>query len=107
MVGQQDGLYWETKPGEPQSPLGPLIANDAPEDDYHGYEFRILTSQGPSARGGAYDYLIGGRLTGGFALVAWPVEYGETGIMSFMINQDGTVYESDLGPDGASTVAAM
>ena len=107
MVGQQDGLYWETKPGEPQSPLGPLFANEVPEDDYHGYKFRILTSQGSSAQGGAYDYLIGRRLTGGFALVAWPAEYGETGVMSFMINQDGTVYESDLGPDGASTATAM
>lgn len=107
VASQQDGLYWETKPGEPQSPLGPLFANEVPEDDYHGYKFRILTSQGPSAQGGAYDYLIGGRLTGGFALVAWPVEYGETGVMSFMINQDGTVYESNLGPDGASTATAM
>jgi len=107
VVGQKDGLYWETKLGEPQSPLGPLFATEVPEDDYHGYKFRILTSEGPSAQGGAYDYLIGGRLTGGFALVAWPVEYGETGVMSFMINQDGIVYESNLGPDGASTATAM
>jgi hypothetical protein len=106
-VGQRDGLYWETNPGEPQSPLGPLFANEVPEDDYHGYKFRILKSQGPSAQGGTYDYLIGGRLTGGFALVAWPVEYGETGVMSFMINHDGTVYEGDLGPDGASTATTM
>jgi hypothetical protein len=106
-AGQRDGLYWEAEPGEPQSPLGPLFATGLPDDAYYGYNYRILKSQGAHAQGGAYDYVIGGRMIAGFALVAWPVEYGETGIMSFMVSHDGVVYENNLGPDGAAVVTAM
>ena len=106
--GSHDGLYWETGPGEPQSPLGPLFAdNQLPDDAYHGYHYRILKSQGKSAPGGAYNYLIGGRMTAGFALIAWPATYADTGVMSFMISHDGIVYEQDLGPESASEAEAM
>jgi len=107
-LGQQDGLYWEVDPGEQPSPLGPLFdGKDLPDGAYHGYHYRILKSQGANAPGGAYDYVIGGRMIGGFALVAWPAEYGESGIMSFMVSHDGIVYENNLGPDGASAATAM
>ncbi|MFO1162888.1 MAG: DUF2950 domain-containing protein [Reyranellaceae bacterium] len=101
--GKKDGLYWETKPGEPQSPLGELVAKaqpgDAPGESYHGYRFRMLYGQGPDAPGGAYSYLINNRMIGGFAVIAWPVTYDETGVMTFMVSQSGDVYEKDLGPD--------
>ena len=103
--GNKDGLYWETRPGEPESPLGPLVAKaqpgDAEKDGYHGYHYRLLYRQGPAAPGGAYDYLVNGRMLGGFAVVAWPVTYGETGVMTFMVSHSGDVYEQDLGPDTA------
>jgi hypothetical protein len=103
--GKKDGLYWETKPGEPESPLGALVAKAQPGDGeaegYYGYHYRLLYGQGPAAKGGAYSYLVNGRMIGGFGVIAWPVRYGETGVMSFIVNQDGEVYEQDLGPDTA------
>jgi hypothetical protein len=105
--GRRDGLYWAALPGEAESPLGPLFGDDRPGDGYHGYRFRILDAQGPAARGGAYDYRIKGRMTAGFALVAWPVRYGDTGVMSFMVNHDGRVVEKDLGPGTDAAARAM
>ena len=109
--GKMDGLYWETKPGEPASPLGPLVAKAQPgevqEKGYFGYRFRLLYSQGPDAPGGAHDYLVKGRMIGGFALIAWPVKYGETGVMTFIASHSGDVYEQDLGPDTAQEAAAI
>ncbi|MCP3728650.1 DUF2950 domain-containing protein [Paraburkholderia sp. CNPSo 3272] len=111
--GTHDGLYWPVEPGETESPLGPLAATMpanakvTPAQGYHGYHFRILTAQGPHASGGARSYLEGGDLSGGFALVAWPVQYGKTGVMSFIINQDGQLYQKNLGPNGAHTAAAI
>lgn len=109
--GRKDGLYWETKPGEPPSPLGPLLAKaqlgETEEKGYFGYRFRLLYSQGPDAPGGAYDYLVKGRMIGGFALIAWPVKYGDTGVMTFIASHSGDVYEQDLGPDTAQEAAAI
>lgn len=109
--GHKDGLYWEAGPGEPQSPLGPLVAKAQPgelkAEGYHGYRFRLLYSQGPDAPGGAYDYLVKGRMIGGFAVIAWPVKYGETGVMTFMVSHSGDVYEQDLGTDTAQVAAAI
>jgi len=89
--GKHDGLYWETKPGEPESPVGPLVTAAHAEgykvQPYHGYYYRILTAQGKDAPGGAYSYVALGRMIGGFALVAWPAEYGKTGVKTFLINQ--------------------
>jgi len=100
-----DGLYWETGAGEPLSPLGSMFVNDTPEGAYHGYHYRILTSQGVAAKGGAEDYVVDGRMTGGFALIAWPAVFGRTGVMSFIVNHDGIVYQQNLGQETA--VAAM
>lgn len=108
--GEKNGLYWDTKEGEPPSPLGPVIAKAAKEGysgerpvgrrtPYHGYYYRILKSQGKHAPGGEYDYLVKGKMIGGFALVAYPAEYGNSGIMTFIVNQDGVVYEKNLGKD--------
>lgn len=97
--GSRNGLYWETAPGDPPSPLGTLMANRNPGEGYHGYFYRILSAQGKYAEGGAYDYLIDGRMRSGFALIAWPVNYGDSGVMSFMISHAGTLYEKDLGDD--------
>ena len=108
--GKQDGLYWESKEGEPESPLGPLFAahsQKAGAEGYQGYHYRILTAQGPSAPGGAYDYVVGGRMRNGFAAIAYPVRYGETGVMSFMISHDGIEFEKDLGKNGAAIAQAM
>ncbi len=105
--GKQDGLYWADASGNDESPLGPLFADNATGTDFHGYHYRILTAQGPSAPGGAYDYIVGKRMTNGFALVAWPSRYGDTGVMSFMVSHDGEVFEKDLGKDGAKTAQAM
>src|SRR6185312_6793078 len=105
--GTKDGLYWPAKAGEPPSPLSPLLAaamsegySDAtskPLAPYHGYFYRILMEQGEAASGGAYDYVIKGIMIGGFALLAYPAEHGVSGNMSFLVNQDGSVYEQDLG----------
>ena len=109
--GRKDGLYWETKPGEPPSPLGALVAKAQPGDgqgqSYFGYHFRLLYGQGPAAKGGAYSYLANNRMVGGFGVIAWPVTYGETGVMTFIINQDGIVYERDLGPSTSERAAAI
>lgn len=109
--GKRDGLYWPVKPGEAQSPMGPLVASAHAEgykrQPYHGYYYRILKGQGKNAGGGAYSYMAKGRMIGGFALVAYPAEWGNSGIMTFMVNQDGTVYEKNLGPKTETTARAM
>jgi hypothetical protein len=109
--GRKDGLYWETKPGEKESPLGPAVAKaqadgQAP-DGHYGYFFRLLYAQGSDARGGARDYIVGGRMIGGFGVIAWPVRYGDTGVMTFIVNQDGVVYQQDLGPQTAQKAGAI
>ncbi|MCB1773921.1 MAG: DUF2950 domain-containing protein [Gammaproteobacteria bacterium] len=105
--GTRDGLYWDSAAGEPQSPLGPLLASHNPGDDYHGYRYRILTRQGDNAPGGALDYVDQGNMVNGFALVAWPADYGDTGVMSFLLGRNGVLYEADLGPDGAAYASAV
>jgi len=110
--GKQDGLYWPTSAGEPPSPLGPAVeaaraAGGNRAAGYYGYRYRILTSQGKNAPGGALDYMVRGRMIGGFAVVAWPVRYGDTGVVTFMVSHDGVVYEKDLGPDTAARAAAI
>jgi len=101
--GKQDGLFWETKPGELESPMGPLVARARAEgyerQPYHGYYFKILRAQGKNAPDGAYSYMAHGRMIGGFALVAYPAEWGNSGIMTFIVNQEGVVYQKNLGPD--------
>lgn len=103
-AGKKDGLYWPTAESEPPSPLGPLLAAAASEGyramplaPYHGYFYRMLGKQGKDAQGGAYDYFSNGKMTGGFAVIAYPARYGVSGIMTFMVNQDGLVYEKNLG----------
>jgi hypothetical protein len=112
--GKFDGLYWPAGRNEEQSPFGPLIAESATHlaghtkgDAYHGYHFRILTRQGPGAAGGAYNYVINGRMVAGFAMVAYPAQYGESGVMTFIVNQNGTIFEKDLGPGTAATAQKM
>jgi hypothetical protein len=116
--GKKDGLYWETKEGEEQSPLGPLVAQARSEGykkkkpgdkpvPYHGYYYRILKAQGVSAPGGAYDYVVKGKMIGGFALVAYPAQYGSSGIMTFIVSHGGDVYQKDLGGMTAATAQAM
>ncbi|HEY5910936.1 MAG TPA: DUF2950 domain-containing protein [Verrucomicrobiae bacterium] len=118
--GTRDGLYWPLRPGEELSPLGPLIARARGEgyrrpnrimtdeqSPYHGYYYRILTRQGRHAPGGKYDYVINGHLIGGFALVAWPAEWGNSGVMTFIVNQQGRVYQKNLGPKTAAIASAM
>jgi hypothetical protein len=105
-VGQRDGLIWDPRLGE-DSPLGERFIPNKPGTGYHGYHFKILEAQGPKARGGARSYLLGPRLLTGYALVAWPVLWGQSGVMSFIVNQDGIVYERDLGPQTAKLASAM
>jgi len=113
--GAHDGLYWPNNAGEPASPLGPLAANargqggDRPGAGapYHGYLYRILTSQGKDAAGGAYDYIVDGKMIGGFALVAYPARWGGSGVMTFICNHEGVVYERNLGKDTVATASAM
>jgi hypothetical protein len=111
--GTRDGLYWEAdeESGEESSPFGPLVTEDvksAPAGTpYYGYYYRILTAQGPNAPGGAYSYVINGNLVAGFAAVAWPAKYGRTGVMTFLVNHYGDIYEKDLGPDTEPTAAAF
>lgn len=112
--GKRDGLHFPTKAGEKPSPLGPLFTSAKAEGytkgeagqpyAYHGYHYRIIRGQGPGARGGAYDYVAQGRMIGGFALVAWPASYGNSGVMTFIVNHDGVVFEKDLGPDTAAAI---
>ena len=107
--GKKNGLYWETKEGEEPSPLGQLFAKAKAEGyskkgskgnlvPYHGYYYRILKAQGKNAPGGAYNYVVKGSMLGGFAVVAWPAKYGNSGVMTFIVNHDGIVYQKDLGP---------
>jgi Protein of unknown function (DUF2950) len=115
--GNHDGLYWEPQAGEPPSPLGPLLAAAANEGypksepsalaPYHGYYYKILTAQGADAPGGAYDYLVKGRMIGGFAVLAFPARYGASGIMSFMVNHEGVVYQKNLGRKTTEAAAKL
>ena len=116
--GKENGLYWPTTRGQKRSPLGDVVAQAAAEgrpvtgnapqsSPFHGYYFKILTAQGPAAAGGARAYIQNGAMSGGFALVAWPAQYDATGVMTFAVNQDGVVYETDLGPDTAAIAAGM
>jgi hypothetical protein len=113
--GKRDGLYWETRDGEPLSPLGPLLAaaaseGPAPSDSltpFHGYLYRMVMKQGANAPGGAYDYQINGKMLGGFAVIAFPARYGTSGVVSFMVNQEGVVYQKDLGQETAALAAEM
>jgi Protein of unknown function (DUF2950) len=114
--GKRDGLYWETKPGEQSSPLGLLVAQARAEGykgaggkpvPYHGYYYKLLTGQGKDAPGGAYDYLVRGKMMGGFGVVAYPAQYGSSGIMTFIVNHDGVVYQKDLGAKTASVAQSM
>ena len=118
--GTHDGLYWSIRGGDELSPLGPLVAQarfegyrhktkilTEEQSPYHGYYFKILTRQGKHAVGGKYNYIINGHMIAGFALVAWPAEWGNTGIMTFIVNQQGNIYQKNLGPKTASIAAAM
>lgn len=105
--GLHDGLYWSEDDSGDISPLGPLFADAAPGADWHGYRFRILDAQGPSAPGGAFSYILGDDMSRGFALLAWPARYGETGVTTFMISHDGTVFEKDIGPATARVADAI
>jgi hypothetical protein len=112
--GKKNGLYWQAKEGEEQSPMGPLMAKAAKEGyagivhtPYHGYYYRILKVQGTHAPGGAYSYVINRKMMGGFALVAYPAEFGNSGIMTFIVNQDGVVYQKDLGKETEKIATAM
>lgn len=105
--GKRDGLYWPAQPGEPESPLGPLMAEVGPLKDYRGYRFRILTAQGKDAPGGAKSYIVNGEMTGGYALVAWPARWGDTGVMTFIVSKDQIVYQKDLGPQTGTVAGAM
>jgi Protein of unknown function (DUF2950) len=109
-ASKHDGLYWEAAAGGPGSPLGPYFSKyplKENADAYYGYHFRILTAQGAHAPGGARDYVVNGHMTLGFALVAWPETYGDTGVMTFMIGSDGRVYQRDFGADTDKAVAAI
>ncbi|HZF14305.1 MAG TPA: DUF2950 domain-containing protein [Steroidobacteraceae bacterium] len=105
VVGRHNGLFWPAEEGEPESPLGELVAQaaaegyEAPIAAFHGYHYKLLTAQGPAAKGGAYSYLAGDNQIGGFAVIAYPAAYGELGIMSFIVNQEGVVYQRDLGAE--------
>lgn len=115
--GKHDGLYWPTAEGEAQSPLGPLVADAAEEGytaggakptPYHGYFYRLLPAQGPNAPGGARSYLDDSkRLTKGFAVIAWPASHGNSGVMSFLVNKQGIVFQKDLGANTAQAAAAI
>jgi len=116
--GKKNGLYWPTKEGEKPSPLGPLLAKAKSEgysqkgtsgkaEPYHGYYYRTLKAQGKNAAGGAYTYIINKRMIGGFAVVAWPAKYGNSGVMTFIVNHDGIVYQKNLGPKTARVAENM
>jgi hypothetical protein len=115
--GEKDGLFWPEDLDGSVSPLGPLVADAQAEgynkgagttpEPFNGYLFRILTRQGKHAPGGAYDYIINGNMIGGFALVAWPAEYDETGVMSFIVNHQGRIYQKDLGPKTGKIASSM
>jgi hypothetical protein len=114
--GQQNGLYWESPQGSPRSPLGPLVAFATDEgitikpgvaQPFYGYYFRQLDNQGPAAKGGAKPYVADGKMTGGFAYVAYPAKYDESGVKTFIINQTGVFFEKDLGRDTVNLAKAM
>jgi len=114
--GKRDGLYWYAKAGEPQSPLGVLVAKAASDGyrhgetaptPYHGYYYRMLKGQGKSAESGAFDYVLRGRGIAGFAVVAYPARYANSGIMTFIVNQDGRIYQADLGPGTKARAEGM
>jgi Protein of unknown function (DUF2950) len=114
--GKQNGLYWESSEGQPGSPLGPLVAFATTEGysvkpdshaPFHGYYFHMLNRQGSHAQGGAKDYVIDGKMVGGFAFVAYPAEYRNSGVMTFIINQDGILLQKDLGKTTTETATAM
>jgi len=111
--GKKDGLYWAAKEGETESPFGPLAAKAAKEGyskestALHGYYFKILKAQGKDAEGGAFDYVVNGKMLLGFAMVAYPAQYGSSGIMSFIVNQNGIVYQKNLGKETARIAAAL
>jgi hypothetical protein len=116
--GMHDGLYWPAEAGEPESPMGPLAAEAQEEGyrrsaaphgrlPYHGYFFKVLTAQGNNAPGGAADYIARGKMIGGYGLVAWPAKYGDSGVMTFIVNHDATVYQKNLGSNTAALAEAM
>ena len=105
--GKHDGLYWASLPGEPESPLGAEFADAKPGQPYHGYLYKILKAQGNDAPGGARSYIKNGHMTEGYALVAWPARYDDTGVMTFTVNQDGVVYQKDLGPNTDAAARAI
>ncbi len=114
--GKKNGLYWPAKPGEKQSPFGPLVAKAAAEgyrntsekpEPFHGYFFKILTRQGKNAPGGDYGYIVNGNMVLGFAMIAYPAKYGVSGIMTFLVNQKGIIYEADLGPKTVEIASHM
>ena len=115
--GQHNGLYWKVADGEPQSPIGPLVAaavaegynkgQGGPPTPYRGYYFHVLTRQGKDAPGGAKSYLVDGKMTGGFAFVAYPAEYKSSGVMTFVVNEDGVVYQKDLGKKTEALAKSM
>ena len=119
-TGKHDGLFWPAKAGEPLSPLGPLVAAarvqgyhraatmmNEEKAPYHGYYFKVLTRQGKHAPGGKYNYIINGRMIAGFALAAWPAEWGNTGVMTFIVNQQGKIYQCNLGKNTAKIAAKI
>lgn len=117
-AGQRNGLYWPVSGSEPESPIGPLVAEASVGDaswssqssrlvPFHGYFFRVLTRQGKNAPGGATDYIVNGKMTAGFAFLAYPAEYRETGVMTFIVGQDGVVYQKDLGEKTAELAKAI
>src|ERR1051325_4670110 len=115
--GKKNGLYWEAKAGEPESPLGPIMSQARSQGyqgkppstptPYHGYYYRILTAQGKDAPGGAYSYVVKGKMIGGFAVVGYPAEYGNSGVMTFIVNHDGKVFQKNLGSNTASIAKGM
>ncbi len=114
--GKRNGLWWPAEPGQPESPLGELVAYATDEgystsakgrQPFHGYYYKILTAQGPAAPGGALDFVVQGHMIGGFAVIAWPAEYARSGLKSFLVSHHGTVYERDLGDDTASIARSM
>lgn len=114
--GKQNGLYWESPEGQPRSPVGPLVAYATAEglkikpdshQPFHGYFFRMLDKQGADAKGGAKNYLVNGKMTSGFAVVAYPAQYGDSGVMTFIISQNGVAYQKDLGKTTDEVAAAM
>jgi DUF2950 family protein len=114
--GQHNGLFWKTADGEPDSPIGPLVAYAAGEgyrkpqgenSPFYGYHYRILTGQGKTAPGGVRSYIVNGEMSGGFALLAYPADYRSSGVMTFIVNQTGVVYQKDLGDRTAEAAGAM